>query len=140
VWRTHDILTRMYPPLPCNCFNPDPAAALASVRSASHHAQLVDESHFGVSLRKCEHSPQWWICFFCETVDWADGDDPQAFVAVPIDELERTTLASLQPPVQEAVLLQLVSRPRSFLLNNRPKGAPSTTEWRTAPPFIPAHD
>ena len=69
---------------PCICLGDDSAAALEAIRKTKHIAMPVDESHFIVSIRCCVTCGQHFLSLFCERVDWADGDDPQTRVAIPV--------------------------------------------------------
>lgn len=122
----------------CACVGPDAHAAMAAGKKAAVVANLIDESHFIVNLRRCACG-RHFLTLFCERVDWADSDDPQTRVSVPVTPREAEELRALKS-VDEPALLGLVPGERRFLYHDMPKGAPQTIEWRRGAVFIPAHD
>lgn len=124
----------------CPCVGESAGAALEAIRTGEHAGTLIDESHFIVSLRRCKACGRGFLRAFCERVDWADGDDPQAWVYIPLDDDERERLVPLAAGVGEDDLRSLVSRPRRFLREDSPKGGPRTAAWVTGIPYFPAHD
>ena len=125
---------------PCICLGDDSAAALEAIRKTKHIAELVDESHFGVSILRCVQCGQHFLSLFCERVDWADSDDPQTRVAVPISEDEVQRLQTANIAADENVILEIIANERRFLYHDMPKGAPETLAWKTRTLFIPGHD
>ena len=125
---------------PCICLGDDSAAALEAIRKTKHIAKLVDESHFDVSILRCVQCGQHFLSLFCERVDWADSDDPQTRVAVPISEDEVQRLQTANIAADENVILEIVANERRFLYHDMPKGAPETLAWKTRTLFIPGHD
>lgn len=123
----------------CRCNDPDPAKAMAAVRACPCVVTLRDESHFIVTLRRCEACGGHFLTLFCERVDWADGDDPQTRMVVPLAGEEAERLRALSP-FDESHALRRLAGPRRFLYHDMPKGAGETLEWRTGPLFVPAHD
>ena len=124
----------------CICLGDDCHSAREAIRKAEHIVMLVDESHFGVSILRCGRCGQYFLRLFCERVDWADGDDPQTTVAVPIsgDEVQRLKTANVA--ADENTILEIVSNERRFLYHDMPKGAPEMLAWKRRPLFIPGHD
>ena len=125
---------------PCICHGDDSAAALEAIRKSKHIAMPVDESHFGVSILRCVRCGQHFLSLFCERVDWADSDDPQTRVAVPVSEDEMQRLQTANIAADENVILEIVANERRFLYHDMPKGAPETLVWKTRLLFIPGHD
>lgn len=126
----------------CCCQCDECGLAAAAIRRAERIAQLVDDSHFIVSIAQCRvpGCGQRHITMFCECVDWADSDDPQSWVAAPISEAEAAQLQSTDVAADENRILAILSTPRRFLFRNMPKSAPETIEWKHGPVFIPGHD
>ena len=124
----------------CICLGDDSLAAREAIRKAKHIVELVDESHFVVSILRCIRCGQHFLSLFCERVDWADSDDPQTRVVVPVsaDEVQRLQTANIA--ADENVILEIVANERRFLYHDMPKGAAETVEWKTRPLFIPGHD
>ena len=125
---------------PCICGGDDSLAAMEAIRKTEHIATLVDESHFGVSILRCVQCRQHFLSLFCERVDWADSDDPQTTVAVPISEDEVQRLKTANVAADENAILEIVANERRFLYHDMPKGAPETLAWKTRTLFIPGHD
>jgi hypothetical protein len=125
---------------PCLCLGDDCLAAREAIRKAEHIAMLVDESHFGVSILRCVRCGQHFLSLFCERVDWADSDDPQTTVAVPISEDEVQRLKTANVAANENVILEILANDRRFLYHDMPKGAAETLAWKSRTLFIPGHD
>ena len=125
---------------PCICLGDDSAAALEAIRKTKHIAELVDESHFDVSILRCVQCGQHFLSLFCERVDWVDSDDPQTRVVVPVSEDEVQRLQTANIAADENVILEIVANERRFLYHDMPKGAPETLAWKTRTLFIPGHD
>lgn len=127
-------------PGPCICLGDDCLAAREALRKAEHIVMLVDESHFGASILRCAHCGQHFLSLFCERVDWADSDDPQARVVVPVSEDETRRLQAANVAADENAILEIVANERRFLYHDMPKGAAETLAWETRLLFIPGHD
>ncbi|MFN0131045.1 MAG: hypothetical protein ACKVW3_00690 [Phycisphaerales bacterium] len=102
---------------------------------------LIDESHFIVSTRCCRHCGRMYLWIFTEQVDWADSDDPQAWMCVPLElpEIDLLRTQARSAPVDEAFLLGLGIR-RRMLTRRCPKGAPETIAWAVRDLCILPHD
>jgi len=124
----------------CACAADDPVSAKAAIRKAGHLARLVDESHFGVSISRCVYCSQHYLTLFCERVDWAEGDDPQTWVAVPVSEAEAQRLRTTNIAADENAIVEIVSNDRRLLYHDMPKGAAETLVWKIGPLFVPGHD
>ena len=124
----------------CACLDHDSATAKEAIRKSRCIVELVDESHFMVSIRQCGRCGQHFLTLFCERVDWTDGDDPQKWLAVPVakDEVQRLRTANVA--ANENVILEIVANERRFLYHDMPKGEPAKLEWKNRTLFIPAHD
>ena len=124
----------------CICPGDDSLAAGEAIRKTEHIVGLVDESHFIVSILRCVRCGQHFLSMFCERVDWADSDDPQTVVVVPVSEDEAKRLQAANVAADENVILEIVANERRFLYHDMPKGAAETLAWKTRPLFIPGHD
>jgi hypothetical protein len=71
---------------------------------------------------------QRFVAIFTETVDWADGQDPQEWSVLPLTSDEVSRLMAMDPASVEASLYTFGMGRRSFLWRN-PKGGPETAEW-----------
>ena len=100
---------------PCICLGNDSLAAKAAIRKARCVAELADESHFMVSIRRCDACGQHFLTLFCECVDWADGDDPQTWVAVPVSTDEMRQLQTANVAADENAILRVVKIGRAHV-------------------------
>jgi len=124
----------------CICQAEDCAVATDALRKASQVHPLVDTSHFIASIVQCPRCSQCFLKLFCERVDWADGDDPQCRIFVPITEDEANQLHASPITSDENVIMSIVTGKRRILIRDMPKGAPESLEWKISRVYIPAHD
>ncbi|MGZ6143595.1 MAG: hypothetical protein ACXWLM_09655 [Myxococcales bacterium] len=105
------------------CFPGSADAAWAARSSLERAAELVDESHFIVAILACPACGQRFLSVFTETVDWADGDDPQHWTMFPIAAGESEALIRRGASLDEAALATL-AHGRKSLHFDCPKGGP----------------
>jgi hypothetical protein len=105
-------------------------AAWEARRALIHVAELIDESHFHVMILACPRCTQRFVSVFTETVDWADGDDPQFWTVLPITGREAADLVQQQHSLTETKLHAL-GPGRRCLRVEHPKAAPRRIFWRT---------
>jgi hypothetical protein len=110
------------------CFGEDAAAAYAHRFAPSH--VLIDESHFGVSVRRCPACGQSFVHVFTEFVDWVDGDDPQYTDLVPVTDEEAADLSSQGEHV-DLHAIEALGAARRRLVMSHPKGGPRRVFWTT---------
>jgi hypothetical protein len=125
---------------PCICLGDDCRAAKEAIRQAENLVMLIDESHFRVSILRCVRCGQHFLSLFCERVDWADGDDPQTTVGVPVSEDEVQRLKTANVAANENAILEILANERRFLYHDMPKAAAETLAWKSRTLFIPGHD
>lgn len=119
------------------CWPESPEHAWEARGRLQHHAELVDESHFHVMVLRCDSCRQHYVSIFTETIDWADGEDPQHWIVLPITPEELGELERAQS-VRESMLDALGPERRS-LVRDYPKRAEPTTFW-SAGVRVPMHD
>jgi hypothetical protein len=90
--------------------------------------ELIDESHFHVTIRACRSCSQRFVSIFTEMVDWVDGDDPQYWTLVPVTAAEAAKLAEQGSSVTE-MELNAFGRGRRRLRHDHPKGVPARSYW-----------
>ena len=127
------------PPTPgCpHCWPPSPDAAWAARSRLERAREVVDESHFHVMILACRACGQRFVSVFTETIDWADGEDPQSWTLLPLSREEAEGLArarSVEPRDLEAL-----GPGRRSLRFDHPKGEPSRIYWATGCAVVP-HD
>ncbi len=120
------------------CLPDDAAAAWEAVTSALRiELELVSESHFTIKLRSCAACGQTFVSVFSETVDWQDGEDPQAWCVLAITAEEALQLRAAGSDAERAVAS--VGAGRRSLLREVPKGSPPRTRWSQGVVIAP-HD
>jgi len=119
-----------------NCW-PDSADSAWEARSGlDQQRELVDESHFHVLVLSCPECGQAFLSVFMESIDWDDGDDPQFWSVVPIEEAERDSLFRAAASERD---LRGIAHGRRSLFRSAPKGEPQSNTWATGVVLVP-HD
>jgi hypothetical protein len=113
-----------------NCWPDSADAAHEARRTLKRELELIDESHFRVMTLKCPACSQVFLSVFTETVDLADGEDPQYWITLPLAAAEAADLAGQGSTVTEASLNALGPGRRS-LARDFPKGSEPCNYWRT---------
>jgi hypothetical protein len=90
--------------------------------------ELIDESHFHVTIRACRSCSQRFVSIFTEMVDWVDGDDPQYWTLLPVTAAEAAKLAEQGSSVTE-MELNAFGPGRRCLRHDHPKGGPARSYW-----------
>ena len=111
-----------------SCWPPSADAAWDSRRALTCEADLIDESHFHVMILACPDCSQRFVSVFTETIDWADGDDPQYWTVLPICDSEAADLAKRRGSLTEPDLHALAPR-RRCLRRDHPKGEEPCCFW-----------
>lgn len=83
-----------------------------------------------MQILACGSCQQHFLSVFTETIDWADGDDPQHWSVLPLTEAEQRTLCQRGPAPSETTLHALAPSRRS-LHRDHPKAAAPHTAWGT---------
>ena len=92
--------------------------------------ELIDESHFHVMILACGHCGQRFVSVFTETIDWADGDDPQYWQLLPITEAEAAGLIRERESLGEDKL-DALGPERRCLRRDYPEAAAPRVFWCT---------
>jgi hypothetical protein len=111
-----------------HCWPATPDAAWEARRALAREADLIDESHFHVMILACSSCTQRYVSVFTETIDWADGEDPQYWMLLPITDAEAAELVQRRGSVTEAQLNALGPE-RRCLRRDHPKAAAPRTSW-----------
>ncbi len=120
------------------CWPQSAEAAWKATRKLSFEAELIDESHFHVVIRSCILCSQQFISVFTETIDWADGEDPQSWTVLPITPGEASKLIGLGGSLTEDDMNSLPSIRRS-LRRDFPKNEAPRAAWGSGL-LVDAHD
>jgi len=112
------------------CWPESADAANAARSTLKREHDLIDESHFHVMTMKCPACSQVFVSVFTETVDFADGEDPQYWITLPLTAAEAEDLAKQGDGLTEAALNAL-GPGRKSLAHDFPKGGTPTSYWRT---------
>lgn len=111
-----------------NCWPSDAELAWNENKQLTSEMELIDESHFHVLIRNCQKCKQLFLAVFTEVVDWADGEDPQHWLIVPLTEVEAESLRLQGQPLTESKLHTFTLQ-RRCLHRDYPKGAEPRIYW-----------
>ena len=75
-----------------SCWPAGADAAWEARQSLGREAELTDEPHFHTMLLVCGACGQRFLSVLIETVDWANGDDPQHWSLLPLTAHEAAEL------------------------------------------------
>ncbi len=110
------------------CWPADTWAAWAARGGLTRLEELIDESHFIVSILACPRCNQRYVSIFTETIDWEGGNDPQYWTLLPITEVEAWGLIHQGASLDE-MSLNALGRERRCLRREHPKGEPPRVFW-----------
>lgn len=113
------------------CWPGSAEEAWAATSRQTGSRELVDDSHFGISVGTCPACGQSYVSIFEEDVDWTDGDDPQYWTVVPLTAAEVAELAREARQLTTGQVLR-VGDDRRTLHRDYPKGAEPRVYWREA--------
>ena len=91
-------------------------------------ADLVDESHFYVTIRRCPRCSQRFMSVFAELIDWVAGEDPQYWSQIALTQAEAEYLVGFGI-VDDT--LRSVGPGRRCLRHDHPKSEPARSYWVT---------
>lgn len=111
-----------------HCWQDSADATWHSRSQLEQRAELIDESHFHVTVLACTRCGQSFLSVFSELIDWGQGDDSQAWTLLPITESEAASLKAAGARLQEAALYETWSERRS-LRRMRGTGNSPTNVW-----------
>ncbi len=112
----------------CNtCSPPNADDAWGALRLLRLEFELVDESHFMIKLRSCPNCQQHFLSVFAETIDWADGEDPQFWCLLPITPAESKMLSGSGG--ESVSQLYALAPDRRSLCHGSPKGGDPVSYW-----------
>lgn len=121
------------------CLPDDPAAAYERAREMETIAELIEESHFSVTVRACRTCAQRFVWVFTETINWVHGNDPQLCTMLPITEDESNQLIAQGQQV-ETLLVETLGACRRHLLMHFPSSGPQTICYTNEGTIIGPHD
>jgi hypothetical protein len=110
------------------CWPADARAAWGARDGLSRLKELIDESHFIVTILACPRCAQRYVSIFTEMIDWEAGNDPQYWTLLPITEGEAEGLIQQGAPPNE-MSLNALGRERRSLLRDHPKDEPPRVFW-----------
>ena len=130
------VFTRLDPLPPAfgcaRCGGGDAEAAWTASRAA-RLSSPVQESHFSVHLTRCACG-QRFATVFTERVDWANGEDDQTWLAVPVSAEEQARIEAAPDVVAD------IGRDRRYLLRAFPTGGSLSVQWRDRGFAVGPHD
>lgn len=112
------------------CWPAEAEAAWEARNALAVVADVIDEPHFHVMLLACPRCGQRFVSVFTETIDWADGDDPQAWCLSPVTTAEAAGLVRPGAAFAEPELDAFDPARRSLRVEH-PKGGPRRVFWAT---------
>jgi hypothetical protein len=122
------------------CFGDDAAAVWKNRNALAPAATIADESHFHVRLLRCQACDQLFASVFCETIDWAGGNDPQDSLLIPLTDAEGEEVAGAGADGVERALNALPEE-RRFLVRTFPRDAAHPEAfWIRRRIWLPRHD
>jgi len=92
-------------------------------------ARLVDQSHFMVSILRCQKCKQSFVSIFTETIDWDDSEDPQYRTVMPVTKAEVSQLSKLSVATTIDDALDALAPERPSLRRDFPKGKEIRNYW-----------
>jgi hypothetical protein len=110
-----------------HCWPADADAAWEVRESLRRETELMDDPHFHVMLLVCGACGQRFLSVFIETVDWANGDDPQHWSLLPLSAHEA---AELRGGLSGSGL-EALGRDRRSLRRDHPAAGPARAFWST---------
>lgn len=120
------------------CWEGEAESAVEKLNSLPGHALLLDESHLIIGTRRCADCGQRFVTIFTETIDWADGEDPQHRSYVPVSESELAQVTQADESAKYNLLLEM-GRGRGTLEWDNPKSGIKKMHW-SAGLFYRPHD
>ena len=121
-----------------HCCPPSADAAWAARARLKHTAELIDESHYHVTMLACQQCGQQFLSVFTEMIDWSAGDDAQYWTLMPVTEGEAADLARRGHELTEAEIGSL-GVGRQSLFRDYPSGKEPSVHWGTGTAVGP-HD
>ena len=121
------------------CFGGSAEQVSQARRRLAAGARLVDDSHFSVLLRVCGVCGQRFVDVFSERIDWQGGNDPQAWLLVPVSDDEANRLRGLDEASVEGAVLAL-SPKRRCLDEYWPSEGGRIVRFSQGPLMIMPHD
>jgi hypothetical protein len=120
-----------------SCCRADAAVAWTTL-SSRRVANLLEESHFSISLSRCICGQHFAIVFL-ERIDWVGGEDDQTWLVVPLRDAEVRALRACEESALEGQLHEL-ARGRRFLGRYFPTQGELRSVWRESGFAIGPHD
>lgn len=121
------------------CDNPDAAVAVEAL-VAPADGWLVREPHFSMTFLKCRGCSRLWLRVFSELIDWeGGGDDPQAWIYIPLTADEATLLRQATPDGAERALTSM-KLARRHIRHIHPRGMEMSIDWFDGPVILLPHD
>jgi hypothetical protein len=110
------------------CWPADASAAWGARDGLRRVRELIDESHFIVTILTCPHCAQRYVSVFTEMIDWEGGEDPQYWTLLPISGGEAEGLIQQAASLNE-VTLNALGRERRSLRRDYTKDEPPRVYW-----------
>lgn len=111
------------------CRHDDPAHALKARAGLQLVREIVDESHYRVTVLRCGECMQPFVGVMTETIDWIDGEDPACRQTMMISRAEADVLAAQDDLLAEESVYALGADGRRCLVDDRPRVGEPRVFW-----------
>jgi chorismate-pyruvate lyase len=126
-------------PIGCATCWPDDALTASTWTPAGNAAEtLVDDSHFMVHLAQCDLCGQRYVSIFCETIDWAHGNDPQTSIRFAVTDQHAGELRTCDDRSIGRALARIGSTTRRIEAW-WPSNGSTSPHWAEGPFRLPPH-
>jgi hypothetical protein len=119
------------------CWPPTARAAWEAREGLTYVAELINESHFHVTILACPFCAQRFVPIFTESIDWQDGDEPLYWTLLPITEEEADLIRNRDSLTE--IPLNALGPGRRSLQRDHPKAREPSIYWGTGI-FVCPHD
>jgi hypothetical protein len=109
-----------------------PGAWHEYIRSFETVANLVEDSHWVVSVWRCTTCKQRFVYVWTEFVDWEGGNDPTYRTVIPVDDKEAAAITKRGGDV-DTDYLGALGKDRRHLIYDIPLRADPRFMWREGP-------
>ncbi|HEU5086303.1 MAG TPA: hypothetical protein VFT99_02615 [Roseiflexaceae bacterium] len=110
------------------CWPESAQAASDNLFALVHEAELIDESHYHVAIRRCAACSQRFVWVFTETIDWTGGNDPQYWTLIPVTDQESAALRQAGEALSEREL-EALPADRPSLQRDWPSSGAMRSYW-----------
>jgi hypothetical protein len=119
------------------CWPASARDAWAAKKSSALESVLIEESHYIVSIWRCDSCGQRFLNVTTEMIDWVAGEDPIHRTLIPLTPAEVAALTHAAPPSEHAI--NAIGIGRRSLGYDWPSNQAPIEYWRTGILVGPHH-